>query len=310
MFMPDYGTARADFPGGDARALYRSVRRVALPPRNACSCATTTRRPTATYSCGKRRWRPNGRATSISTKAMTEDEFVAMRTARDATLDMPRLILPSVQVNIRAGHLPEPEDDGVATSSCRSTRSVRSLPRTVSPLGDCRRPADRARGGALLLLGRIAGSAGLLAGHRPRRRRNAVAESALCARPAARRAGAVFGAAPEVLIPPSLAALVGGLLVVRHAAGLWLHQRSRGVRPVAPVAPLACRDRYLHGRRRGDRVRHPPRAGGSDHAPHPCRLAGRRDLRRGASPVRHDQPGPCAGLPGCCGAMGSPPCST
>ncbi|MBN3789552.1 MBL fold metallo-hydrolase [Burkholderia sp. Ac-20353] len=113
LFMPDYGTARCDFPGGDARALYRSIARVlGLPP------------DTRLYMCHD--YQPGGRDLQyVSTVAdqrranvhvrdgVTEDDFVAMRTARDATLDMPVLMLPSVQVNMRAGRLPEPEDNGV-----------------------------------------------------------------------------------------------------------------------------------------------------------------------------------------------------
>ncbi|MBK4735041.1 MBL fold metallo-hydrolase [Noviherbaspirillum pedocola] len=112
LFMPDYGTARCDFPGGDARTLYRSINRVlSLPP------------DTRLYMCHD--YQPNGRALRfISTVAeereqnihvrdgISEEEFVAMRTKRDATLEMPVLILPSVQVNMRAGHLPEPEANG------------------------------------------------------------------------------------------------------------------------------------------------------------------------------------------------------
>lgn len=114
MFMPDYGTARADFPGGDARTLFRSLRRIlALPP------------DTRLFMCHD--YLPKGRTeyvweTTVAAEregnvhahdGITEDEFVAMREARDATLDMPRLILPSVQVNMRAGHLPPPDDNGV-----------------------------------------------------------------------------------------------------------------------------------------------------------------------------------------------------
>lgn len=113
LFMPDYGTARCDFPGGDARTLYRSIRKVlSLPPA------------TRLYMCHD--YQPNGRAVQYAStvanelrenvhirEGVTEDDFVAMRTARDATLDMPVLMLPSVQVNMRAGRLPEPEDNGV-----------------------------------------------------------------------------------------------------------------------------------------------------------------------------------------------------
>jgi len=114
MFMPDYGTARADFPGGDARQLFRSLRRIlALPPE------------TRLFMCHD--YLPKGRTTYVwettvaaeregnihAHDGITEDEFVMMREARDATLDMPRLILPSVQVNMRAGHLPPPDENGV-----------------------------------------------------------------------------------------------------------------------------------------------------------------------------------------------------
>lgn len=114
MFMPDYGTARADFPGGDARTLYRSARRIlSLPPE------------TRLFMCHD--YLPEGREvfaweTTVEEErkankhihdGVTEDEFVAVREARDATLSMPRLILPSVQVNMRAGHMPAAEENGV-----------------------------------------------------------------------------------------------------------------------------------------------------------------------------------------------------
>ena len=114
MFMPDYGTARADFPGGDARTLYQSARRIlSLPPE------------TRLFMCHD--YLPAGRTeyvweTTVEAErsanvhihdGIKEEEFVAMREARDATLDMPRLILPSVQVNMRAGHLPPADDNGV-----------------------------------------------------------------------------------------------------------------------------------------------------------------------------------------------------
>ncbi|HEV6965679.1 MBL fold metallo-hydrolase [Roseateles sp.] len=113
LFMPDYGTARCDFPGGDARTLYRSINKVlGLPPH------------TRLYMCHD--YQPGGREVQfVSTVAeerasnihvrdgISEDAFVAMRNARDATLGMPTLILPSVQVNMRAGELPPPEDNGL-----------------------------------------------------------------------------------------------------------------------------------------------------------------------------------------------------
>ncbi|ABE35278.1 metallo-beta-lactamase superfamily protein [Paraburkholderia xenovorans LB400] len=114
LFMPDYGTARCDFPGGDAATLYRSINRVlSLPPQ------------TRLYMCHD--YQPGGRPVQYESSVADEREhnihvrtgtpeqaFVEMRTARDATLDMPVLILPSVQVNMRAGHLPEPESNGVS----------------------------------------------------------------------------------------------------------------------------------------------------------------------------------------------------
>ncbi|HCK25598.1 MAG TPA: MBL fold metallo-hydrolase [Alcanivorax sp.] len=114
LFMPDYGTARCDFPGGDARTLYRSIRKLlALPDE------------TRVFLCHD--YLPEGRdrfcwQTTIGEQrrhnihvheGISEAQFVAMREERDATLGMPRLILPSVQVNMRAGHLPPPEDNGV-----------------------------------------------------------------------------------------------------------------------------------------------------------------------------------------------------
>lgn len=113
LFMPDYGTARADFPGGNARTLYRSIRRLLdLPPETRLFLCHDYKAP------GRDRfvWTTTvaeQRADNIHVHdGVTEDEFVAMREARDATLGMPRLILPSVQVNMRGGRLPEPEADG------------------------------------------------------------------------------------------------------------------------------------------------------------------------------------------------------
>jgi glyoxylase-like metal-dependent hydrolase (beta-lactamase superfamily II) len=112
LFMPDYGTARCDFPGGDARTLYRSIRRLlALPPQTRlfmCHDYRPDDRPVA-WECTV----AQQRALNIHIRdGIAEDDFVAMRKKRDATLDMPELILPSVQVNMRAGHLPEPEANG------------------------------------------------------------------------------------------------------------------------------------------------------------------------------------------------------
>ncbi len=114
LFMPDVGSARADFPGGDARVLYRSMRRLLdLAP------------DTTMYVCHD--YPPGGRAPAWQTTVaeqrahnihvhdgISEDAFVAMRRARDATLEPPALILPSLQVNVRAGQLPPPDDNGVS----------------------------------------------------------------------------------------------------------------------------------------------------------------------------------------------------
>ena len=114
LFMHDYGTARADFPGGDAHALYRSIRRLlALPPDTRLWICHDYKAP------GRDRfaWRSTvaeQRALNPHVKdGVTEEAFVAMRTARDATLAAPTLLLPSIQVNIRAGRFPEAESNGV-----------------------------------------------------------------------------------------------------------------------------------------------------------------------------------------------------
>ena len=113
LFMPDYGTARADFPGGDARTLFRSIRRLMQLPDETrvflCHDYKAPNRDTFVWetTIGAER---TGNVHVHSD--VSEDDFVKMREARDATLGMPRLILPSIQINIRAGHLPEPEDNG------------------------------------------------------------------------------------------------------------------------------------------------------------------------------------------------------
>jgi len=112
LFMPDGGTARADFPGGDARVLYRSIHRVlSLPPATRLFMCHD-------YAPGGReiRWETTvaeERAHNIHVRdGISEDEFVAMRSARDKTLGMPRLIIPSIQVNMKAGRLPAPAPSG------------------------------------------------------------------------------------------------------------------------------------------------------------------------------------------------------
>jgi len=115
LFMPDFGTARADFPGGDAGILYRSIQKVlALPDETRLYMCHDYKAPGRDVFA----WETTvaeERAHNIHVgEGKSEDEFVAMRTARDATLEMPTLLLPSVQVNIRAGELPPAEDNGVS----------------------------------------------------------------------------------------------------------------------------------------------------------------------------------------------------
>jgi glyoxylase-like metal-dependent hydrolase (beta-lactamase superfamily II) len=114
LFMPDYGTARTDFPGGDATTLYRSIQKILSQPA-----------ATRLYMCHD--YAPNGREYAWQTTVaaqrknnvhvhdgVSEDGFVKMRTQRDLESDVPALLFPSIQVNMRAGHLPTPETNGVA----------------------------------------------------------------------------------------------------------------------------------------------------------------------------------------------------
>lgn len=115
MFMPDYGSARTDFPGGDAQQLYRSIRRLmALPGEARIFLCHDYQSPARRYYA----WETtiaDERAQNIHVReGISEAEFVAMRTRRDATLAMPKLILPSVQVNMRGGRLPQPEQNGTS----------------------------------------------------------------------------------------------------------------------------------------------------------------------------------------------------
>ena len=112
LFMPDVGTARCDFPGGNAKTLYQSIQKILSYPNE-----------TKLYMCHD--YPPNGRSPEFCSTVeaeksgnihvhdgIGEEQFVQMRTQRDKTLQMPTLILPSIQINIRAGHFPEPEDNG------------------------------------------------------------------------------------------------------------------------------------------------------------------------------------------------------
>ncbi len=114
LFMPDYGTARADFPGGDARRLYRSIRRIlALPPNTRLFLCHDYKAPGRdSYA-----WETTVQAqreTNVQIRdGVSEDDYVAMREARDAGLSAPALLMPSIQVNIRAGRFPPAEANGV-----------------------------------------------------------------------------------------------------------------------------------------------------------------------------------------------------
>jgi len=115
LFMPDYGTARCDFPGGNARTLYRSIRRLMeLPDETKVFLCHDYLGPDRQDYVWETTIAAQRDGNIQVRQGISEDAFVTMREARDATLAMPRLILPSVQVNIRAGHLPEPEANGVS----------------------------------------------------------------------------------------------------------------------------------------------------------------------------------------------------
>jgi glyoxylase-like metal-dependent hydrolase (beta-lactamase superfamily II) len=113
LFMPDYGTARCDFPGGDARTMYRSIRRIlAYHPQTVLWMCHDYKAPGRdefawrTTVGAEREQNPQVR------DGISEDEYVALREAKDATLGTPKLLIPSIQVNMRAGHMPPPEDNG------------------------------------------------------------------------------------------------------------------------------------------------------------------------------------------------------
>jgi len=114
MFMPDYGTARADFPGGDARTLYRSIRRILdLPPQTRLFMCHDYKAPGRDHYAWQTTVAEEKAKNVHVHDGVAEGEFVTMRQSRDAALPAPNLLLPSIQVNIRAGHLPPPEANGV-----------------------------------------------------------------------------------------------------------------------------------------------------------------------------------------------------
>jgi len=115
LFMPDYGTARADFPGGDARTLYRSIRRLLdLPPRTRMFLCHDYKAPGRDEYAWETTVADQRQQNVHVRDGISESDFAAMRIERDATLPAPKLLLPSVQVNIRAGRLPPPESNGVS----------------------------------------------------------------------------------------------------------------------------------------------------------------------------------------------------
>lgn len=115
LFMPDYGTARADFPGGDARTLYRSIRRLLdLAPATRLFMCHDYKAPGRDSFAWESTVAEQRAANRHVRDGVTEDEFVTLREARDATLSTPRLLLPSIQVNIRAGRFPPAEANGVS----------------------------------------------------------------------------------------------------------------------------------------------------------------------------------------------------
>jgi len=134
LFMPDYGTARADFPGGDAGDLYRSIRRIlALPPETRIFVGHDYKPAGRAES----RWETTvaeQRAHNVHVHdGVSEAEFTAMRRARDATLPPPLLMLPSLQVNIRAGALPPPSDEGHVFLRLPLSMPTARLDETVEP---------------------------------------------------------------------------------------------------------------------------------------------------------------------------------
>ena len=115
LFMPDYGTARADFPGGDAHQLYRSIKRLqALPPETRLFMCHDYKAPGRDEYAWETTVKEQREKNVHVREGVTEEEFVAMRSKRDATLSAPRLLLPSIQVNIRAGKFPPKAANGVS----------------------------------------------------------------------------------------------------------------------------------------------------------------------------------------------------
>ena len=113
LFMPDFGTARCDFPGGSAAQLYASIQRIlALPDETRIFVGHDYKAPGRDEYAWETTVGAQKAANVHVGKGRPADEFIAMRESRDATLAMPKLIVPSLQVNMRAGHMPEPDESG------------------------------------------------------------------------------------------------------------------------------------------------------------------------------------------------------
>lgn len=254
LFMPDYGTARADFPGGDSRQLFRSIRRLMeLPERTRlfhCHDYKAAGRDSFAWetTVGAQR------ASNVHVhEGVTEDDFVTMRDARDATLSMPRLILPSIQVNMRGGHLPEQESNG--------TRYLK-LPWTCcdgerhADTGSARRADDRHCGGD------HAARPWSYRWHqwsRGTRRRYLLERGAMVNRRGVRRWSALGHATGRIGIWSGRSPLSHQLRDdrawwparrFRHKIGQRMHERARRMRHVAFLAEILDRHRELHDRRR------------------------------------------------------------
>jgi glyoxylase-like metal-dependent hydrolase (beta-lactamase superfamily II) len=114
LFMPDFGTARADFPGGDAHKLYRSIQRLlSLPPKTRLFMCHDYKAPGREDYAWETTVAEQRAHNAHVKEGVSEDDFVAMSEARDATLAAPELLMPSIQVNMRAGHLPPPDPNGI-----------------------------------------------------------------------------------------------------------------------------------------------------------------------------------------------------
>ena len=133
LFMPDYGTARTDFPGGDARSLYRSIHKLlALPPETRLFMCHDYKAPGRDHFAWETTVGEERAANRHVHEGVAEDEFVAMREERDRTLCTPRLLIPSIQVNMRAGRFPPADEHGVRYLRVPVTLKDGTSPRAIS----------------------------------------------------------------------------------------------------------------------------------------------------------------------------------